>query len=293
MSNELLLPDEVIRSAAQMLADGAMHEAQELLLVEGYIKRLEPSIQEAYLRMIPIGPVLGEMLGEAYPGLSDPDPRIRSKSITSLLREFAKEKLRGNTRWMRDPRASEPIIEAVKDDDRKVAQRALRALSRLVCRYFPDQRTLPTFVSMLSHRKQEVRVDAISGVGCLRREDALKHLVPLIEHGTDEDRTAVSGQIWGLSLETFQHTYQYPIEWTDDGRRFWRTKMESALSDSAVSVRKQSARALRQLGEDASLPALRAAREAESDEDARFYIDDAITAIRGRGQYSHLTRYPK
>lgn len=272
--------DETIGLAKKMMDFGKLDEVQGLLLDEGFVKRLDPTIQEAYFKLIPINPTLREMLDEVYVGLNDPSQKIRFKAVTQLLREFAKERLRGNFRWMRDPRASDPIIKAVSDPDSKVSQRALRALSRLVCQYFPDQRAAPAFLSKLSDRKQETRVDAISGIGCLRQEELLEYLVPLIDRGTDEDRAAVSGQIWGLSFETFGHMNQHPIEWSDSGRHFWKEKMIGALGDTYVQVRKHAARALVKLGNGKTIHALQAARDVEGDADAAFYMDDAIAALK-------------
>jgi HEAT repeat protein len=282
MKGQNTSPDEIIASAKRLLDNGTLDEAQNLLLDEGYVKRLEPLIQKAYVQLIPVNPTLREVLDEIYQGLNDPSPKIRFNAVTKLLREFAKERLRGNVRWMRDPRASEPIIRAVSDPDSKVSQRALRTLSRLVCQYFPDQRALPAFLSRLTDRKQETRTDAISGIGCLRHEDLLKYLAPLMEQGTDQDRATVSGQLWGLSFETFFHMNQHPIQWSEAGRQFWRDKMITALRDSYVQVRKHAARALKGLGDSKMIPALQAARDVESDDDTAFYMDDTIAALKER-----------
>ncbi len=269
-----------------MLARGNVREAHDLLLDEGYVERLQPEVQEAFLKLVPINPTLRAMLDGVYQELDASTRDVRFKALTQLAREFAREHLRDNVRWMRDPRASEPLIKAVFDPDRKIYDRALIVLSRLVCKYFPDQRSLQAFLLRLADRKQETRNRAISGIGCLRREQVLSHLVDLMDHGTDRDRAEVSRQVWGLSYETWDHMNQHPIEWTEAGRRLWKDKMVAALRDSYVDVRKSAARALQGLGTHDTLSALQAARSAEQNEDVRFYLDETIAAIEKRAPES-------
>src|SRR2546425_8465809 len=107
MKDNQATPNEVIARAKALLAGGKMNEAQDLLLDEGYVKRLEPTIQKAYLQLVPVSSTLREMLDEMYDDVKDPSPKVRFKAVTLIAREFNKEHLRGKVRWMRDPRASE------------------------------------------------------------------------------------------------------------------------------------------------------------------------------------------
>jgi HEAT repeat protein len=275
-------PPKIIASAKKLLASGRVHEAHNLLLDEGYVNRLQTKIQQAFLTLIPIDPTLKAMLDGVYQDLADPRPDVRFKALTQLAREFAREHLRDKVRWMRDPRASEPIIKAALDSNRKIYDRALIVLLRLTCKYFPDQRSLPAFLLRLTDREQETRIRAIGGIGCLRREELLVHLIDFIDHGTDLERAEVSGQIWGLSIEAWENMNLHPIQWTDVGRRFWENKMVVALRDSCADVRKNAVRALKGLGTPDTLAALQAARSVEHDEEVCFYLDEAIAAIKER-----------
>jgi HEAT repeat protein len=139
---------------------------------------------------------------------------------------------------------------------------------------------LPAFVAKLSDRKQDTRNNAISGIGCLRCEDALENLLPMIKQGSDQDRAQVVRQIAGLAYETLHNTSQNPIAWTTEGRRFWRDTMMEALQDSASEVRQQAAFALENFGDSDTLPALEAARRGETDDNAAYYIDRAIAVLK-------------
>jgi HEAT repeat protein len=279
-------PNEAIATARALLAEGKASDAQNLLLEEGYVKRLEPATQQAYLTLIPVNPTLQQLLDEVYPKLSDPSPKVRLDAATKLSREFSKEVPRDNVRWMRDPRASEPVIAAVSDADPKVSERAVGALARLVCRYFPDQRALPAFVAKLADRKQLARSNAITGIGCLRQEAPLAHLVELSEHGTDDDRLGVASAITGLAYESWHHKHLHPIEWTAAGRSAWIDRMIAALRDPHAGVRRQAANALNYFGDPRAIPPLRAARAAEPEGEttfyAAYYIDEAIKALEQR-----------
>jgi HEAT repeat protein len=273
-------PEEIINSARELLAAGKTDDARELLLENGYVTRSEPTIQKAYLHLVPVSATLRAVLDEVYVGLGDRDPKVRFDAASKLVRECTKAYPRDNVRWMRDPRASEPLIHAVQDPDTKVSERALRALSCLVCKYFRDQRALPAFVAKLSHAKQDTRNNAISGVGCMGLEEGLEHLINLNDHGTERDRAEVARQIAALAYASEQEMNQYYyMKWTEAGREFWKGRMVAALRDPFADVRKQAALALKAFGDRKTLPALRAARHSEQDDNLFFFLDDAITAL--------------
>jgi HEAT repeat protein len=271
--------NEILRSATRLLADGRMDDARELLLVEGYIKRSHPAIQRAYPRLLPEVPTLRTMLTEVYSHLDDPNPKVRLDAATKVYRECAKVYPRDNVRWMRDPRATEPLIKAARDPDSRVSERAVKALSCLVCSYFPDQRAVAAFLPKLSDRKQDVRITAIHGIGGLRREDLLEHFVDLFEHGTPQDRAAVASNIAGLALEGWENQNQRPLQWTAPGRRSWTDRMITALRDSHPDVRKQAAIALKSFSDRRALAALQASRRVEVDATVAYWMDDAIAAL--------------
>ena len=56
--------------------------------------------------------------------------------------------------------------------------------------------------------------------------------------------------------------------------------MIAALRDSCVNVRRHAARALKGLGNRKSVAALQTARDAESDSDTAFYMDDTIMVLK-------------
>src|SRR5262245_54034953 len=125
----------IIAKAKKLLAARDGEQAAALLLEEGYIARSQPEIQAAYLELIPPNATLREMLDTIYVGLDAANVAVRRKTILGLAREFSKETVRNNVRWMRDPRASDPIIKATADPDRTVSERALGTLMRLVSRF--------------------------------------------------------------------------------------------------------------------------------------------------------------
>jgi HEAT repeat protein len=185
-------------------------------------------------------------------------------------------------RWMRDPRAVDPVIKATEDSDPVVRARALGALMRLVNRFFPDQRTAAVFVRHLDDEQPLKRFNAISGIGCLRQESLLTHLVRPLEQGTDQDRAQAAAQIRGLSFETQYHMNQLLIEWSESGRNFWREKMLEALSDPAPKVREHATRALENLGDTKSIPVLQRARDKEADADVRVYMEESLKVLLAR-----------
>jgi HEAT repeat protein len=278
-------PADVVAQASLLLKEDQRHEAQELLLVEGFVKRADPTIQTAYLEMIPASPTLLEIQAESYDYLQDADAKVRLKAVTRIARECARVYPRNSVRWMRDPRATEPLMQtAVNDPDRKVAEKALLALGRILCSYFPDQRALPVLLLKLKDSAQVARASSIGGIGCLRREELLEHLADLLERGTERDRELVISSVSGLAYETEANGQrQLPITWSAGGKRKWVLRMIAALGDREAGIRLPAAVALKHFMDPSALPALRAAHAIETNESIAFFISDAIKALESIG----------
>lgn len=284
VSNEPDDPHRTLAQARRLLTEGRLDDARELLLVEAYVKRDEPTLQAAYLKLIPPTPTLLEIQAESYNDLRDPDAKVRLKAATRITRECTKVYPRHSVRWMRDPRATAPLMQsATGDPDAKVADKTLHALACILCSYFPDQRALPVLLSRLKDTRQEARASAISGLGCLRREELLDHFVDLLERGTTRDRELVIGTVSALAYETEASQRQLPIRWTAESRRRWVARMVVALADEAASIRRPAAVALKCFMDPSALPALRAARPNESDPTIASFIDDAIETLEALG----------
>jgi hypothetical protein len=283
-SNEPDDPHRTLAQVGRLLAEGRLDDARELLLVEAYVKRDEPTLQAAYLELIPPTPTLLEIQAESYDDLRDPDPKVRLKAATRITRECTKVYPRHSVRWMRDPRATAPLIQAAASDpDAKVADKTLLALSCILCSYFPDQRALPVLLSRLNDTRQEARASAIGGLGSLRREELLDPLVDLLERGTERDRVLVVAVVSGLAYETEANMRQLPIRWSPQGRRRWVALMVVALGAKAATIRRPAAVALKCFMDPSALPALRAARPIETDATIAYFIDDAITTLDALG----------
>jgi len=268
-----------IASAKALLNEGKRDEAQCLLLDRGYIEGLDTTIQDAYLKLIPVNPTLRILLEQVYSEFENPDPKLRYKAVDTIARELIKERLRDKTFWMRDPRAADPLIAAVSDPDTKVSECALFALSRLVGNYFPDRRTFRVFLGKLADPSQQARTYAISGIACLGQDDQLFHLVDLLVNGTDDDRAEVSRQIWGAVALPREHASEDAARRSALARSFWRDMMVLALCDTTVRVREHAARGLELIGDKGSIPALQAAKDREGNENAAYYMGEAIEAI--------------
>jgi hypothetical protein len=283
-SNEPANTVATLTQASRLLAEGRLDEARELLLVEAYVKRDEPTLQATYLNLIPPTPTLLEIQAESYDDLRNPDAKVRLKAATRITRECSKVYPRHSVRWMRDPRATAPLMQsATSDPDAKVADKTLHALACILCAYFPDQRALPVLLSRLKDTRHETHPSAISGLGCLRREELLDHFVDLLERGTTRDRELVIGTVSGLAYETEANLRQLPMQWTVENRRRWVARMVVALGDEAASIRRPAAVALKCFMDPSALPALRAARPIETDATIAYFIDDAIKTLEALG----------
>jgi hypothetical protein len=242
--NPSMSPESIVQEARRLLDHGQGLEARELLLRKGFIKALQPEIQAAFMSLIPPSPTLRKMLDGPYRDLQSETAATRLRGLIHIAREIASDSPLDGVRWMRHPRASQPLIERLSDTDQEVAAQALLVLTRLVWRYFPDQRARAALLPLLSSPDQERRLSAIGALAWLRSEESVEPLAPLLAEGTDQDRLAVAASLASVLNENQSSLQQTPLQLSAPGRQRWRQRLRAAAQDPSEPVRSSAHTAL-------------------------------------------------
>jgi len=178
----------IISKAKEFLVKNQPEKARKLLLKEGFIRRLDPSIQEAYEQLVPPGGALREQLEGSLAFLKDSDPNVRYKAASRLCKEALKEWSFHREAWLADPRTTSPLIQTLSDEDPKVAEKAAAALAAIMRSYFPDLRAFEPLVRLLRSRRKNTRLYAVLGIGSVNYKQRWDILLEMLNDTTTEVR---------------------------------------------------------------------------------------------------------
>lgn len=180
-----------VAKARQLLEAGKRSEAKELLLTQGYVKRLDPEIIEAYPTLIPAQGVLLEKLNGVIAQLNAPDAAAKIEAAESIGKAARAETGIVSTEWLADPRTTGPLIELLADPDPAVVESAAQTLGNILFRHFRDLRAFDPLARLLEHPNKAIRRSAAHGIGLLNHKDRWKLLLPrLTDKSVDVRRAA-------------------------------------------------------------------------------------------------------
>ena len=182
----------IISQAKNLLSQNQLEKARDLLLEAGFTRELNPKVQEAFLKLIPVNQDLEAQLSGTIRQLQDPNPKVRRSAARRIRVEAMKEFTLKRKAWMADPRVTGPLIKALEDSNDLVVEEAAGALARVIMRYLPDLRAFDPLTRLLQSKKKTTRHYAVLGVGWLDRGDRWDLLAPFIVDGALEVRRAAS-----------------------------------------------------------------------------------------------------
>jgi HEAT repeat protein len=254
--------------------------AQDQLLIEAFIKGDDQKKQAAFLMQVPLTPTLERILNQLYPPLTEGDAKDRLKAAMRLWREQNRVYLADRIRWMRDPRATGPLIDLCQSEsDPKVLARLLGTLNGMLLR-FPDQRAVPLVHELLRHRNDDIRAGAIGALGLLRKKPLVERVAEFLTCPVESDRISALTVVQSAFLEGPTDTYGEPVlEWSAAERTNWAKRVMPLLRDTSREVRRIATHSLGEIGAQVALPALHAALAVETDEDLKHYTTQAIVAL--------------
>ena len=261
--------------------------AQDQLLIEAFIERDDRKKQAAFLKQVPLTPTLERILNQLYPPLTEGDAKDRLKAAMRLWREQNKVYLADRIRWMRDPRATKPLIELCHNEsDPKVLARLLGTLNGMLLR-FPDQRAVPLVFELLRHRNEDIRGGAIMALGLLRKKPLVERVAEFLASVVESDRISALTVVQSAFLEGPTDTYGEPVlEWSAAERTNWAKHVMPLLRDTTREVRRIATHSLGEIGAQVALPALHDALAVETDENLKYYTSEAIVSLTTRARAS-------
>ncbi|MDG9669401.1 HEAT repeat domain-containing protein [Hahella sp. CR1] len=193
---------QLIAKAQTLLQQGALEEARELLLQEGFVQGDNPLLQNAYYELIPIDEALKAKLSPLKSALQPPFDDSAVKAVAAVAKEAARATNKATYAWIRDPRVTDVLIDALSHGKARLVKETALALAHIVHRYFADYRVRAAFVPLLSNGNKTVRRVACGVVGRWPDEAIVAMLAPLMEDKEAEVRQEATKTLAGLPRES-------------------------------------------------------------------------------------------
>lgn len=167
----------VIQKATELIALGELRLARNLLLEEGYVNQLDPSVQKEFFNLFPKSPELVLEEQTTLKELFSPNEESRLRAAKYICRQALSETALKREAWLKDPRTIDALIKATEDESSKVVAEIAFALAEIGWRYFRDLRMYPVLKKLLNYPNRDVQWGAICGVctfyNCPDRWDVL------------------------------------------------------------------------------------------------------------------------
>jgi HEAT repeat protein len=172
---------EVIAQAKQWLKAGKWEEAKELLIEEGFQKRIDPVIVRAYEKLIPPRAPLLEHLDKELAQLQAVDPKVRKAAADAINKQARAEGSIYASEWLADPRTTGALLNALaKEQDVLVSEALASALASICFRHMQDLRVFDPMCALLASKRMKTRSSAVCALGYLRSDDKWAQLVPML-----------------------------------------------------------------------------------------------------------------
>lgn len=230
---------KAIDQAKALVRAGKVDEARTLLLEQGFVRRHDAEIENIYPNLIPPPSLLSARLTGDLLRVADPDPDVRYQALMVMQREVFGEASPDIRAWCADPRATDVLIRALRDDEPRVVEKAAGVLSMVLSRYFADIRAFEPLAGLLKSRRKQTRVYATYGIGYLAHPDRWRALLPIFQDtATDVRRTAVRVAVFNAPGSAM----------TDETRSKLLAGLRRLLADPDTSTRGMAETALQDLG---------------------------------------------
>lgn len=181
-----------------MHKEGKADEARDLLLAAGYEDGLDSTAQAEYAQLFPSSPEIVDKLDEYAARLADPDAKVRVAAAKAIAKEALRESSVRAAVWLRNPRTTGLLTDALTDPDPEVHVHATTALAMIALRYFRDRRAIPPILSMLQSPHPLARSWACQAAERLAGAAALEPILPLLEDNNVRVRTSALSAVGGI-----------------------------------------------------------------------------------------------
>jgi HEAT repeat protein len=210
--------------------------------------------------------------------LSSPDASVRLKASKRLESDLRKAATDQRKEQFGHPEVTGRLITALDDSDPQVVHNAVVALAQIACHYFKDDRAYGKLLPLVRSKHPLTSRWAIAGLFHLRGEASLDDILPLCAEPSPEVRAAVFDRLPAWLMGTGSSRSE-PIQ--PGNRERLQAAALIALKDDDRTVRGNAANILGEVGDAASLSALRQSHERESYWLNEQIIGKAIERLEG------------
>jgi HEAT repeat protein len=268
--------ERLIRKAKALADAGKEAEGRDLLLVAGYEAGDEKAIQEAYPALFPV-PTGLEKNDAKVKAFADKDAKKRADAGKWLSREARLAYSLNKKTWMRDPRLTDAVMEALANEgDPKARNEIAAGLAFLLYRYFPDQRAFAILSSLAGDKNKQIRYSVAVGIGHLRHPARYDVLLPMLGDKVAQVRHEVCLSVCNNKRAGFL---------TDAEKARLRAALPPLLGDRDRGVRTVCSSALRDCGDRSTIPHLEAAMRKETVATLVDLYRHAIAVLEGEKEW--------
>jgi HEAT repeat protein len=258
----------IITDARRKLAAGDLEGARDLLLDAGYVRQLEPRVQQAFLKLIPMSPPPDAL----WQQLADADPGVRWTAAKAFRRAAMKEWHIDRKKWLADPRVHDRLLELIeRDEDPAVVEEAAGAIAFNIPRYLADLRAFEPLRRLLVSSRKTTRSHAVFGLGFLHTPERWQALIPMLNDPFEDVRSQVLGAIAEATVGP---------QFDPRDLQVLRPALPSFLDHSDPNVREVAAVGLARIGTPDVLPDIERVLKKEKDKRARQALEMAASSLR-------------
>jgi HEAT repeat protein len=262
----------LIEKAKALAKAGKEEEGRDFLLASGYEVGDEKAVQKAYPALFP-PPVELKKNAAKIKGFADKDAKKRADAGKWLSKEARLSYSLDKKTWMRDPRLTDVVMDALaKEDDPKARNAIAEGLAFLLYRYFPDQRAFGVLSGLAGDKDKHIRYSVAVGIGHLRHPARYDVLTPMLEDKATQVRHEVCLSVCHNERAGFL---------TEAEKTVLRPALLPLLDDKDQGVRTVCSSALRDCGDQTTLPHLEAALKKEAVAAVKDSLKDVIAILKG------------
>lgn len=156
-------------------------DARDLLLMHGYERRLDESVQAVFKDLIPVPPAVDQLRRSTLRDLASRQQQTRLNAASELRNAGRAVVTVHNTEKLKHPMVVEALIKAIdKEQVPEVLTELLLAVSLVYDRFIADQRIYPAIHPHLTSENEDVRCIAVSATRKCPNREKWNHIIDML-----------------------------------------------------------------------------------------------------------------
>jgi HEAT repeat protein len=268
--------EQLIDKAKALVKAGKEEDGRDLLLASGYEAGDEKAIQKAYPALFSVPAELKKNEAKIK-SFADKDAKKRIDAGKWLSKEARLSYSLKKKIWMRDPRLTDAVMDALaKEDDPTARKEVAAGLAFLLYRYFPDQRAFGILSGLARDKDKQIRYSVAVGIGHLRHPARYDVLLPMLEDKAAQVRHEACLSVCNNARAGFLTVAE---------KARLRPALLPLLGDKDQGVRTVCSSALRDCGDRSTIPHLEVAMKKETIATVKDSIKNVIAILKGEKEW--------